>query len=223
VSAPALVIAAHGSADPRFAEVVESIAQRLLRLRPDVDVRVGFVDHGPPDLRAVATAGCVVVPLFLASGYHVRTDVPSQAPDAVVAAAVGPDPRLASALADRLHDAGYDGDARVVLAAAGSSDADALRDVAAAASLLSERLHVDVRAAFVSAGEPRLDDALREWPDAVVASYLIAPGVFHETVVASGASVVSAPIGDHPAVAAVVIDRYAATLAGQVPGRTAPA
>jgi hypothetical protein len=41
-----------------------------------------------------------------------------------------------------------------------------------------------------------------------VATYLLAAGQFHRRLTESGAEWVSAPLGDHPAVAALIIDRY---------------
>lgn len=214
---PALVLAAHGSADPRFAETVDAVARRVRSLRPGLDVRVGYLEHGPPHLRDVGATGSVVVPLLLASGYHALVDVPAQVPGAPVAASVGPDRLLAVAVADRLAEAGYDGTSPVVLAAAGSSDDRALDDVRTAAGQLADHLGVDVRAAFISGGAPRVADLHPR----VVASYLVAPGAFQDSLTALGAEVVSAPLGDHPAVAQVVLDRYDAV--AQAPGRTAPA
>jgi sirohydrochlorin ferrochelatase len=213
---PPLVVAAHGSTDPRFADVVESIAAQVRRTRPELEVRIGYLDHGPPSIADVVDESCVVVPLLLSAGYHVRVDIPEQAQGCVVAAAVGPDPLLAQALADRLDEAGYDGQSRVVVAGAGSSDERALDDVRAVADALAAQLGVAVTAAFVSAGSPQLSEV----GPRVVASYLLAPGMFHDAVVAAGAAVTSAPIGAHPAVADIVLKRYDA---GQVPGRTAPA
>jgi sirohydrochlorin ferrochelatase len=207
VTSPPLVLIAHGSTDPRFGDVVDSVADRLRALRPDLDVRIGYLEHGPPHVADVA-AGGVLVPLLLASGYHVRVDLPAQAPGAQVTPAVGPDERLAPALADRLREAGYAGHEPVVLAAAGSSDDAALAEVGVAARQLTDVLGVDVTAAFVAAGSPRLTDVVAAMPTAALATYLIAPGAFHDAIVATGASVVSAPIGDHPAVADVVLARY---------------
>ena len=215
LSAP-LVIAAHGSTDPRFADAVEAIAAQVRAQRVDLDVRVGFLDHGSPTIAEVRTEACVVVPLLLAGGYHARVDIPAHAPGAVVTAAVGPDPLLAVALADRLREAGYDGTSPLTLAAAGSSDERALDDVRAAARQLGDLLRVPVSAAFVSAGTPRINDVTVD----VVASYLLAPGVFHDALTRIGARVVSAPVGAHPAVADVVLARYDSC---QVPGRIAPA
>jgi len=221
VTSPPLVLVAHGSTDSRFGDVVEAIAGRLRGLRPELDVRVGYLEHGPPHVADVANGG-LLVPLLLSSGYHVRVDLPAQAPGGRVARAVGPDERLAAALVDRLREAGYAGDGPVVLAAAGSSDDAALEDVRVAARQLATVLGVEVTAAFVSAGSPRLTEAVAATPHAAVASYLVAPGAFHDAMAASGARIVSAPIGDHPAVADAVLSRYDETV-GQPPGRTAPA
>lgn len=214
-----LALVAHGSADARFGATVEAIATRVRRLRPGLDLRVGYLEHGPPHVRDAAN-GAVVVPLLLTSGYHVLADLPAQAPDATLAAAVGPDPRLAAALADRLREAGYDGRSPVVLAAAGSADERALADVRTAAGQLAAALGVEVSVGYVSAGEPKL----AALTPTVVASYLVAPGAFHDACGLVSAAVVTQPIGDHPAVAEVVLDRYdAVAVARQVPGRTAPA
>jgi sirohydrochlorin ferrochelatase len=215
-----LVVAAHGSADPRFAEVVEAVAMEVRRRRPDLDVRVGFLDHGPPHLRDIVTADCVVVPLLLVGGFHARADIPVQAPGATVTHPIGPDDRLAQVVERRLREAGWDGRAPVVLSAAGSSDDRALDDVRAVARMVADAHQIDVTAAFLSAGAPGVDDALREQPNAAVASYLVAPGAFHDVLARSGAAVVSEPLGADPLLAEIVLDRYASA---QVPGRTAPA
>jgi sirohydrochlorin ferrochelatase len=219
VTGAPLVLIAHGSTDPRFGEVVDAVAARVRVLRPKLEVRIGYLEHGPPSVADVA-AGGVLVPLLLASGFHVLKDLPQQAPGALVARAVGPDERLAAAMADRLREAGHDGRSPVVLAAAGSSDERALDDVRAAAGQLAATLGVEVTAGFVSAGSPRLADALSATPGAAAASYLVAPGAFHDAVLESAAAVVSAPIADHPLVAEVVLSRYDETC--QPPGRTAP-
>jgi sirohydrochlorin ferrochelatase len=216
---PPLLLVAHGSTDPRFLTTVEAAAARVCGLRPGLAVTIGLLDHGPPYVEDGDVAAAVAVPLLLSAGYHVRVDLPARAPRATVADAVGPDPRLSLALADRLREAGYDGAAPVTLAAAGSADPRSLDDVRRQAAMLSEHLGVEVEAAFLSAGEPRLADVT----PGVVASYLLAPGAFHDKLSASGATVVSAPLGDHPALADVVLSRYDAARAAQVPGRTAPA
>jgi uroporphyrin-III C-methyltransferase / precorrin-2 dehydrogenase / sirohydrochlorin ferrochelatase len=41
-----------------------------------------------------------------------------------------------------------------------------------------------------------------------VATYLLAPGHFHDQLQRAGARWVTAPLGGHPALAGLVIDRY---------------
>jgi len=204
------VLVAHGSTDPRFDAVVQAIAADVRTLQPDLDVRVGYLEHGPPHVADVVEPGAVVVPVLLTSGYHVRVDLPAQAADVRPARALGPDPRIATALADRLREAGYDG-GPVTLAAAGSADPRALDDVAEAAAQLAEEIGAPVTPAYVSAGEPRLDDVT----PASVATYVLAPGLFADKVAACGAAVIAAPLGAHPALAEIVLDRYEQSRAGR--------
>ena len=219
-AAPPLLIVAHGSSDPRFAAVVQTVAARVRALAGPVDVRTGYLEHGPPLVGDVAEPGAVAVPLLLSAGYHVRVDLPAQAPGVRVSAAVGPDPRLADVLAQRLREAGYAG-GEVTLAAAGSADPRSLADVQSTAEQLAQVLGEPVRPAYVSAGQPRLADL---HPRAV-ASYLLAPGQFADAVSACGATVIAQPIGAHRVLAEIVLDRYRAqvAVAAQPPGRTAPA
>lgn len=179
-------------------------------------MRIGYLDHGPPSIEDAADDGGIVVPLLLTSGFHVRVDIPGRSGGATIAGTVGPDPLLAVALADRLGEAAYDGHSPVVLAAAGSSDESARDDVRLMAAHLAERLAAEVSVAFISGGEPLLADV----EPCAIASYLLARGAFHDLALASGADVVSEPIGDHPVVARLVLSRYDSA---QVPGRTAPA
>jgi sirohydrochlorin ferrochelatase len=194
-----LVLAAHGSTDPRFADVVSSLASLVVASRPQLDVRVGYLEHGT-SLAQVSDPDCVVVPLLLTNGYHAHIDIPTQAPASVIAAPLGPDYRLALVLADRLREAGWRG-GPVVLAAAGSADERALQDARRAAADLSCVLGVAVTAAFIGSGEPRLDTA------AAVATYLIAPGKFADLAAATGV-IAAAPLGADPRIAEIILDRY---------------
>lgn len=215
---PALVLAAHGSADPAFAVVVDELADQVRRARPDLEVRIGYLDHGPPHLAEVATPDAVVVPLLLSSGHHVAVDIPAQAPGCLITPAAGPDDRLVPVVAGRLRDAGWAPETPVVLAAAGSTEEAALQEVREIGPLLSAELGgATVTVAFISAGTPALRDVL---PAPAIAAYLLAPGHFSALLERTGAAVVSAPVGAAPQLAEVILDRYAVA-AGQ-PGRTAP-
>ncbi|NUP65308.1 MAG: sirohydrochlorin chelatase, partial [Nonomuraea sp.] len=104
----------------------------------------------------------------------------------------------------------------------GSSDPAALADVRAAAHRLSVRLSRPVTAAFASAGEPALSQAVEQArvtpaTRVALASYVLAPGFFHDRLTAAGADLVTAPLGADPDVAALVWHRYDRALATTQP------
>jgi len=85
VSQHGMLLFAHGARDPAWAAPFEAVAERLRRLRPELQVRLAFLEFMAPTMAqagaALAAAGCVrveVVPLFLGAGGHVRKDVPQQ-------------------------------------------------------------------------------------------------------------------------------------------------
>ena len=214
MSRPALVAVAHGSSHPGAAQTVSALARNVTRLAPVIDIRVAYVQHAQPSLpQALAQAGqdAVVVPLLLSAGYHLTTDIAGLAKH--VADPLGPDQLLVTALMSRLAEAGVPGGAGIVLAATGSSDPRAAGQIAAQADLLATERGAPVTAAFAASGAPSVEDAVAGLRDTTrgpvaVASYLLAPGLFHDRLAKSGADWVTAPLGDHPAVAALVIDRY---------------
>jgi sirohydrochlorin ferrochelatase len=203
-----LVLAAHGSSDPGYPAVFDGIADRIVGNRPDLDVLVGYLEHCEPRLSDLATAGAVVVPMLLGAGYHLDVDLPAVAPEAIITASLGPDPRLAAVVAHRLMEAGWIPGTPVTLAAAGSSHDAGLADVETATGQLAELLGVAVRAAYVGAGSP----SLTEVRSPAIATYLLAPGHFADQIGGCGASVISAPIGADPRVAEVAMSRYDAAL-----------
>ena len=219
MSRPVLLAVAHGSRDPAAQQTVLSLAGRAGGLAAGIEVRTAFVQHAGPSLaEALAAAGgrhVTVVPLLLSAGYHLGTDIGGAAGRAgvPVAAPLGPDPGLVPALADRLRAAGAPAGTPVVLAAAGSTDRRAAGDARHQATLLASHLQAPVLAAFASAARPTVGEAVadltaRTGGPVAVASYLVAPGVFAGRLRASGAAWVSAPLGDHPAVAGLVLERF---------------
>jgi sirohydrochlorin ferrochelatase len=218
MSNPTLLAVAHGSRHSAAQETIGVLAGQISRLAPPLRVRVAFVQHAEPRLpAALAAAGpnTVVVPLLLSTGYHLTTDLAGAATaiGARLADPLGPDPLLVTALAGRLAEAGVPEGTPVVLAAAGSSDPAAEADADEQAGLLADRLGVPVTAAFASAARPTVPEAVAELrartgQPVAVATYLLAPGHFHEQLLRAGADWVTAPLGGHPALAGVVIDRY---------------
>lgn len=209
-----LVLAAHGTRDPAGSRVISELAERVRDRLPDVDVRVAFADVCSPSVTDVlrrVDGPAVVVPAFLASGYHVRADIPAQVkesghPLTAVTEPFGPSPSLVAVVHERLVEAGWDGEP-IVLAAAGSSDSRALADVGRAAKLLHTRTGVDVQVGYVTTASPRVTDLVGDRRLAI-ASWLLAPGLFHRVVRDAGARVAAEPIGAHPGAVELVVRRY---------------
>lgn len=218
MSSPALLAVAHGSRDPAATDIVRALAKQVQRLAPVLEVRVAFLAHAEPSLPAelgAAGANTVIVPLLLSSGYHLAADISGAASSAGVRVAgpLGPDELLLTALTARLAEAGVPGGTPVVLAAAGSSEPAAAADVRKQADLLADRLGAPVLAAFASAADPTVLAAVADLRaqtggPVAVASYLLAPGQFQDQLASAGADWVTAPLGGHPAVAGLVIERY---------------
>lgn len=203
-----LVAVTHGPPSTENREAVIRLVDGVASQRPDLDVSISFVDASSADVAATLAVGAdaedVIVPLVLSAGYHVRTGL-SQGLDRIgsqtqLAAELGPDDRIVSVLATRLDELGVeDGDA-VVLAAAGSNDARAVRECFETARRLAHRLGRPVTVGFIAAAIPRLPDAIemiREvHPGArvVVGAYLLAPGTFYDAVSTAGADAVAAPL-----------------------------
>ena len=161
------VLVAHGTRVPRGVSLIGDLADRVAQTL-DRPVHVAFVDVlGPTPaelLSATTDRATVLVPAFLARGYHVRHDIPAHVadsghPDVTVTAALGPDPALVRILVDRLLETGWRPDDSVILAAAGTSDPDAMRDLHTTATGLSAVLGSRVELAFAATGEPRVADA----------------------------------------------------------------
>lgn len=216
---PPLLLVAHGSRSGGTDAVVREIS-RAVAERSGLDVRQAYVDVRGPTVAEVAAGlrDAVVVPAFLAAGYHVRRDLPAQlaacgATSFPVAAALGPDPLLAEAALARITEAGRRPGDAVVLAAAGSADPHAVGQVRRTARLLQARTGGRVRVGFAASAAPRIEPLVAGLRAAgarrvTVASYLLAPGVFQDRVEACGAVVVAAPLGAHPAVVETVLRRY---------------
>ncbi|WP_433479453.1 sirohydrochlorin chelatase [Spirillospora sp. CA-142024] len=221
--APALLAVAHGTRDPAGPAAVRELLARARAMRPGLRVAEAYGELSEPSLEDAADSlrggPVVVVPLLLARGYHALIDIPERAarllPGAVTSRPLGPDALLADALAARLaeQDRTLPRPDGVVLGAAGSADPAGIADVRAAARLLARRLRRPVPHGFVAAGGPALEEAVaglrRDGARRVaVASYLLAPGRFHDRMAACGADVVAAPIGAHGAAARLVLRRY---------------
>ncbi|ODU05477.1 MAG: cobalamin biosynthesis protein CbiX [Pseudonocardia sp. SCN 72-51] len=217
------ILVAHGTRQPDGVVMIGELAERVSTLLAQ-PVRVAFVDVlGPRPaevLAAEADSGrpAILVPAFLARGYHVGVDVPTQVatsghPDVTITPALGPDPRVAAVVAARLTESGWRPGDSVVLAAAGSSDPVAQTDLKHAARMVSGMIGSPVTVAFAATGGPSVPEAvddLRSQGDSrvVIASYLLADGLFQRRLRNSGADLVTEPLGTHPGIARVVADRF---------------
>ncbi|MFJ4618175.1 sirohydrochlorin chelatase [Streptomyces sp. NPDC088812] len=237
--APALVVVAHGSRDPRALSTVRTLLDRVRALRPGLPVHLGHIELNTPlltdtlaGLEARGTQDAVLVPLLLARGYHVRRDIPEMAANAPVRTRVadplGPHPLLVDALHTRLIEAGWNPSmtsaerrrSAVVLAAAGSRDPDSAVDTRRTANLLAARLGVPVLPAYASTAAPTVPTAIRALvargrDEVAVASCFTAPGRFATECAQAAPWIASAPLGTHPAMAALVLHRYDRALAAR--------
>ena len=208
---------AHGSADPRHAEDVRQIAERLGAVLGDV--RPCYLDHCGPTLAEVADVPGTVVPLLLSPGYHVQVDVELAVGEATVPLTVAEPPLLTSGAAwgaDLLDEArrAWPGH-RIVMVGAGTRDAGVLR----AWQETSARLGVPVLQA--SGPGPRLDaQALAGQP--VVLPLLVARGFFGDRIAADAAGLglpVAEVAGSSEAFLAELVRLAGAPGAPGAPGR----
>ena len=224
-----IILTAHGSADPRSAEVTHGVAEQIRRLRPGVGVHVAFCEKSTPnlgDVLAELDGPAVVAPLLLASAYHARVDIPSivgesaagQRGDVLQTDTLGEDSRLVELLRLRLAEIGIDPhhrDTGVVITAVGSSHARANAATATLGpALAKDTAWAGVRVAFATT-EPSVSGAIDELRRAgidriALAPWFIAPGRITDRVAAVAAAAdvaVAEPLGAHPLLAATVLDR----------------
>jgi sirohydrochlorin ferrochelatase len=215
-----LVLVAHGTRKQSGVAMVGDLAQRVSATLGQ-SVHVSFVDvlgPSPSEVLSPMTGPAIMVPAFLSRGYHVTADIPahveaSRHPDVTVTEALGPGPQVVRVLADRLVESGWRHDDSVILAAAGTSDPAAQRDLHMMATWLSAITGSRVEPAFAATGTPRVADAVaalrrRGRGRVVVASYLLSEGLFQDRLRASGADVVTEPLGTHPGLVRLIANRF---------------
>ena len=237
MAAPALIALAHGSRDPRSADTIGALVDRVRSMRPDLRVEKAFLDLSEPGFhrvvdRLVRTGAeeIVVVPLLLNDAYHAQVDVPAAVgeagarhPDLRIRATriLGLEPCFLEVLDLRMREALRAARVReldaLVLAAAGSSNALANQAVTRLARVWSTRHRLPVTAAYASAAPPATGEAVRAFRaegrrHIAVASLFLAPGFLPdraaELALEAGAVAVSDPLGAHEEVARTVLARY---------------
>jgi sirohydrochlorin ferrochelatase len=230
-----LVLTAHGSRDPRSGANAQAVADRLAGMRPDLDVRLAFLELNEPNFTDVLSElpdsrRAVVSPFLLASAYHARLDIPKQiarsgAHGVRQADVLGEDERLVSVLRERLNELGvspFDDDLGVMVVAIGSSNAAANSRTAKVAS----RLAVGTRwaaatTAFATRPEASVAHAAghlrrRGARRLVIAPWFLAPGLLTDgvsTFARDNGIPMAAPLGAHRLVAETLLSRYDEALA----------
>ncbi|BDS49631.1 CbiX/SirB N-terminal domain-containing protein [Rhodoluna sp. KAS3] len=204
-----LIAASHGTDNTNGAAAISALVSEVQKALPETRVFEAFVDVQQPDVptvldKAGSAEPAILVPLLLATGYHVRQDIA----DATFAAgehtqitpALGPDARLVEVLVERLNQVGYKSDDLVVLTVAGSSDPRAQAESQLVQAMLEEALGSKVELAFLSAAEPKLKDLVPKLKfqnhrrRVVVATYLLAEGYFAGVTKKSGAHLATEPL-----------------------------
>ncbi|CDQ42470.1 MAG: sirohydrochlorin chelatase [Mycolicibacterium neoaurum] len=217
------VLVAHGTRKPGGVDMIGQLAERVSDLL-DREVHVAFVDVlGPTPTevldRVPADRPAVVVPAFLAGGYHVRADVPAHVaasthPAVTVTPPLGPCHGTVRVLADRLQESGWRPGDSVVMAAAGTSDRSAQSDLRQTAAMLSALIGDRVELGYAATGAPTVADAVQAARARggegriAVASYLLADGLFQDRLRNSGADLVADPLGIHPGMVRLIASRF---------------
>jgi Uncharacterized conserved protein len=85
-----IILFAHGSRSPNWAEPFERMQQRVAAQRPDARVALAYLELISPNLHdaidalvAQAVDRISIVPLFLATGGHLKSDLPRLVDEAV--------------------------------------------------------------------------------------------------------------------------------------------
>lgn len=220
-----LVLVAHGTRTPAGVRTIAELsAAGSARVGP---VHTAFVDvlgPSPADVLTTAPNPAIVVPAFLASGFHVHTDLPAHVADSghrdtTVTPALGPDPQLAAVMRERLQHADWRPGDAVMMAAAGSSDAIAQSELRSAAMMLVDligEVHL-AHLAHIATGTPKVADVVTRLRASgarrvVIALHLLAHGFFHARLAQCTADAVAAPLGVHPRVVDLVSARFAAAM-----------
>ncbi len=249
----AVLLLGHGSrqreANAEFERFVASFAER----RPELDVAHSYVELASPSLAdglaqlAARAERVVVLPVFLFAAGHVKNDVPLALAAArrrfpgvafASARALGVDPGLASAVAERIesaHPLAPDAAARttVILVGRGSSDPDANGDFCKVARLLAEgRPWARVEPCFAGIARPFFAEAAERAAQArpervIVAPYLLFAGRLIDKLGADVErfrqrypwidTVVAPHLGDHQRVLALLDERVDEALHGARP------
>ncbi|WP_411734099.1 sirohydrochlorin chelatase [Paeniglutamicibacter sp.] len=225
-----VVACAHGTDNPEGRRLVNGLRADLAAVLAadgiDAVIHEAYVDVQDPRLEAVLAAlppgeDAIVAPLLLSEGFHTSVDIANAVATRAhtrTSAPLGPDPRMATVLAKRLAQAGHQPVDAVVLAAAGTRIEVGQQQAARMAAALAEELGLEVAVAYCSAAAPSVPDAVAALRAAGarrvgIASFLLAPGFFHDRLAGAGADYVTAALLPSVTIAKCVAGRLAEALA----------
>lgn len=227
-----LVLAAHGSADPRSSANARAVANQIRFMRPSLSVRVAFCELNTPRLADVLRPGAVVTPLLLADAYHARIDIPRQIADSAAtvrqADVLGEDDRLVSVLHERLAELGVstlDSKLGVLVVAIGSTHTAANARTARVANMLRAGTRwASATTAFATGSGPSVAEAAEELRRrgarrVVIAPWFLAPGRLTDRVASCAEAEgipMAAPLGAHRLVVETVLDRFDEALTDRI-------
>ena len=253
-----LVIAAHGTRDPEGVTACRALAERVRTKLPGTKVTIGFIELAEPRIpEAVADAlkdsaprggaEAVVVPLMLASGGHVRIDIPEAIDkgrgnsEVAYSAALLGSPLLDSAVRRRVVEALGEWrpqDTACVLVGRGSSVVESNAERYRMARVLMEEAGLrSIHPAFIQVSRPSVPEALNHAKatgvkQIVVAPHFLFPGKLRTWNLDQVAAWrennpdvevrVAEVIGDCNELAQLVVDRYLAELDAEGFGEGAP-
>ncbi|WP_449373960.1 sirohydrochlorin chelatase [Arthrobacter psychrolactophilus] len=214
-----MIACSHGTNDAVGQQRINQLRDEIAVLRPGLRVLEAYVDVQGPELPQVvadvpADVPLVVVPLLLTVGFHVQVDIAQAVAgrsNALAAAPLGPDPRLAKLLDERLGELPKDWG--IVLAAAGSSRPEAAEQIEVLAADLAVRRPQRVLAAYGASARPSVPEAVEQLraegaAGVAIASYLLAPGYFHDQLATAGADLVAEPLLPSRLVAELALEHF---------------
>ncbi|MCF8570951.1 sirohydrochlorin chelatase [Gordonia sp. HY002] len=229
-----LVLAAHGSRDPRFDATARRVADAVRVGLPGVRVELAYLDLTEPligDVLARLSGDAVVVPLLFGNGFHGKIDLPAMLADASAS-----NPALSvrqtevvgvhspvPALVDRLTEAGLSDDDGVLMIAVGSSDPTSDASITARSDELAAALGRPVELVFAtrighdgSVVRDAVDALLARGCSRIALSPLfVSAGLLTERVERvldslDAPALVAGPVGAHPTLVDAIAALYTA-------------
>jgi sirohydrochlorin ferrochelatase len=232
---PPLIGLAHGSRDPRAAQMIAEVMRAVQALRPGLVAVPSFLDLSEPDLcsavhalqEEMPVAEAIVLPLLFSEAFHAKVDAPTAVREATAATGVqlrlggilGMGEDVLQALQDsagRAHIAAHEA---ILLLAVGSSRVEANDAVHELAERWSRCRPGPVWAGFATTGEPSaaavLSKAQAQGRRIGVVPLFLAPGLLLDATAREALELdaeIAEPLGT--ALAGLVLQRYDEALAG---------